>query len=193
MESALPSASESGLDEVDNSAIRVGVGAKAKKRKPKSKYTDEDRYKIAKDAKDHGPNRAAKYFQSKYPTIRKSTVKSFLKKYNEQVRIKKTLTQPLTERITNFTWGRSLMVGPVIDEKKVDILVTELYQQLQMFYSAEVKICSSEILKQHQCGDVVSSKDLDFGCELQQPEKWKSLKEQEKKEGSSIILKLLTV
>ena len=31
MESALPSASESDLDEVDNSAICVGVGAKAKK------------------------------------------------------------------------------------------------------------------------------------------------------------------
>ena len=37
---ALPSASESDLGEVDNSAITVGVGAKAKKRKPQSKYTD---------------------------------------------------------------------------------------------------------------------------------------------------------
>ena len=83
MESALPSASESGLGEVDNFAICVGVGAKAKKRKPQCKYTDEDRYKIAKYAKDHGPNQAARCFQSKYPTIRESTVRSFLKKYNE--------------------------------------------------------------------------------------------------------------
>ena len=52
MESALPSASESGLGEVGNSAICVGVGAKAEKGKPQSKYTDEDRYKIAKYAKD---------------------------------------------------------------------------------------------------------------------------------------------
>ena len=58
MESALPSASESGLGEVDNSAICVDVGAKVKKRKPQSQYTDEDRYKIAKYAKDHGPNQA---------------------------------------------------------------------------------------------------------------------------------------
>ena len=42
MESALPSASESGLGEVDNSAICVSVGAKAKKRKSQSKCTDED-------------------------------------------------------------------------------------------------------------------------------------------------------
>ena len=40
MESALPWASESGLGEVGNSAIYVGVGAKVKKRKPQSKYTD---------------------------------------------------------------------------------------------------------------------------------------------------------
>ena len=39
MESALPSVSESSLGEVDNSVISVGVGAKAEKRKPQSKYT----------------------------------------------------------------------------------------------------------------------------------------------------------
>ena len=121
--SALPSASESGLGEVDNSAICVGVGAKAEKGKPQSKYTDEDRYKIAKYAKDHGPNQAARCFQSKYPTIRESTVRSFLKKYNEQVRIEKTLNQPPAERITNLTRGRPLMVGPVIDEKVRKFLV----------------------------------------------------------------------
>ena len=75
-------------------SICVGVGAKAKKRKPQSKYTDEDRYKIAKHAKNHEPNQAARCFQSKYPTIRESTVRRFLKKYNEQVRIEKTLNQP---------------------------------------------------------------------------------------------------
>ena len=88
-------------------------GKKKKKRKPQSKYTDEDRYKIAKYAKDHGSNQAARCFQSKYPTIQESTVRSFLKKYNEQVRIEKTLNQPPAESITNL-W---LMVGPIIDEK----------------------------------------------------------------------------
>ena len=79
MESALPSASESGLGEVDNSAICIGVGAKGQNWKPQSKYTDEDRYKIAKFTEDHGPNQAARCFQSKYPTIRESTVRSFSK------------------------------------------------------------------------------------------------------------------
>ena len=100
MESVLPSASESGLGEVYNSAICVGVGAKAKIRKPQSKYTDEDRYKIAKYAKDHGTNQASRCFQSKYPTTREMRI--FLKKYNEQVRIEKTLNQPPAECITNL-------------------------------------------------------------------------------------------
>ena len=73
----------------------------------------------------------------------------------------------------------------------MDILVKGLDQQWQMFYSAEVKICSLKTLKQHQCGHLVSSKD--FGGELKQPEKWKSLKEQEKKQGSSIIFEFLTL
>ena len=44
-------------------------------------------------------------------------MRSFLKKYNEQVRIEKTLNQPPAERIINLTRGRPLMVGPVIDER----------------------------------------------------------------------------
>ena len=59
------------------------------------------------------------------------------------MRIEKTLNQPPAERITNLTWGRPLMLGPVIDEevrkflmalfKKVEILVTELHQQPKVF------------------------------------------------------------
>ena len=48
-------------------------------------------------------------------------------------------------------------------------------------------------LKQHQRGNVVSSKDLDSGGKLKQPEKGKSLKKQDKKQDSSIICKLLTL
>ena len=44
-------------------------------------------------------------------------MRSFLKKYNEQVRIEKTLNQPPAERITNLIRGRPLMVGSVVDEK----------------------------------------------------------------------------
>ena len=69
MELVFPSASESGVGQVDSFTICVGAGAKVKKRKTQSKYTDEDCYKIAKYAKDNGPNQAARCFQSKYPII----------------------------------------------------------------------------------------------------------------------------
>ena len=51
----------------------------------------------------------------------------------------------------------------------MDILVTEMHQQRQMFYSAEVKFFPLKLLKQHQCEIVVSYKDVDFGGESQQP------------------------
>ena len=79
MEPTLPSASESGLGEVDNFAICVSVGTIVKKRKPQSKHTGADCYKITKYAKSHGPNQAARCFQSKYTTIRESTGRRFLK------------------------------------------------------------------------------------------------------------------
>ena len=48
-------------------------------------------------------------------------MRSFLKKYNEQVRIQKTLNQSPVERITR---GRPLMVDPVTDEKVRKFLMT---------------------------------------------------------------------
>ena len=69
MESALSLPSESDLGEVDNSAICVGVGAKAKEIEPQSKYTDKDRYKIAKYANNHGPNQAARCFQTFFEKV----------------------------------------------------------------------------------------------------------------------------
>ena len=67
-------------------------------------------------------------------------MRSFFKRYNEKVRIEKTLNQTSAERITDLNRGRPLMVGPAIDEKvrmtlfqNVDILVTELHQNHKCF------------------------------------------------------------
>ena len=54
-----------------------------RKRIPQSKYSDEDRYTIAKYARDNGASQAAKFFKNKYPTINESTVRTFVKKYDE--------------------------------------------------------------------------------------------------------------
>ena len=82
------------------------------------------------------------YFKRKYPTIQEFTAKSFLKKYNGQVRLEKNLNQPPAECTTNLNRGWPLMVGPAIDDKvqwhylkALDMLVTELYQHPQMWKS----------------------------------------------------------
>ena len=95
------------------------------------------------------------------------------------------------------------MVDPVIDEKVWKFLMALFKKDGHISYgiastTANVllsrrKDLSLKNIETTPMWDVVSSKDLDFGRELQQPEKWKSLKEQEKKQGSSIIFELLTL
>ena len=60
-----------------------------RKRRPQSKYYDEDRYTIVKYAKDSGASQAAKFFKNKYPTISECTVRTFVKKYDENVKVAK--------------------------------------------------------------------------------------------------------
>ena len=121
-----------------------------KGKKPQNKYIDKGCYKIEKYAKGHGSNQVAKCFQSKYPTIWPSTSRHFLKKYYEQVRTEKNLNQWTALPITNLTWGRPLMVGPVIDEKVQKLLMALCKKGGHISYrtastntnvSAEVNIC----------------------------------------------------
>ena len=95
------------------------------------------------------------------------------------------------------------MIGLVIDGK-VQKFSTAFFRQgthisdriastivnVLLSTSADLSLKKS---KQHQFGDVVPFKYLDFQGELQQRKKWKSLKDQEKKQGSSIIFELLTL
>ena len=64
-----------------------------RKLKPQSKYSNEDRYTIAKYAKNNGTLQAAKFFKDKYPTINDSTVQTFVKKYDENVKAAKAYGQ----------------------------------------------------------------------------------------------------
>ena len=76
-------------------------------------------------------------------------MRSFLKKYNEQVRVEKILNQSPAERIT--TRGRPLMVGPVIDEKVQKFLMALFKKGGHISYgiastTADVLISRSEDL-----------------------------------------------
>ena len=74
------------LGELDNNSICQELSTSVgKKRKPQSTYSDEDRYIIAKCAKYHGISQAAKFFKNKYPKINESTVRTFVRKYEQKV------------------------------------------------------------------------------------------------------------
>ena len=88
-----------------------------RKRKPQSKYSDENRYTIEKYAKDNDASQAAKFFKNKYPTINESTVRTFVKKYDENVKVEKACGRSPDRKLKTLMRGRPLMVGPIIDEK----------------------------------------------------------------------------
>ena len=81
---------DTNLGEVDRAEICQELSKlTGRKWKLQNKYSDEDRYTIAKYAKDNGASQAAKFFKIKYPTINESTVRTFVKKYDEIVKVAK--------------------------------------------------------------------------------------------------------
>ena len=83
--------------------------------------------------------------------MRESTVRSCLKKYNEQVRIEKILNQTPAERIFNLIRSRTLAVGPVIDEKVPKFLMALFKKGGHISYgiastTANVLLCTNEDL-----------------------------------------------
>ena len=112
------SSHDTGLGEVDGVEICQELSKlTGRKWKPQSKYSDEDRYTIAKYAKKNGASQAAKFFKNKYPTINESTVQTFVKKYDENVKVAKACGQSPDRKLKTLMRGRPLMVGPIIDEK----------------------------------------------------------------------------
>ena len=81
-------------------------------------------YAIAKYAKQHGASKAAIYFNSKYPTISESTVRGFVAKFDENVKVAKACGQSPEKRHNTLVRGRPLMVGSTIDEKVRKFMVS---------------------------------------------------------------------
>ena len=123
------SSHDTGLPEIERAEIcQELLKLTGRKRKPQSKYSDEDRYTIAKYAKDNGASQAAKFFKIKYPTINESTVRTFVKKYDENVKVTKACGGSPDWKLKTLMRERSLMVGPIIDEKLRKFMVS-LYKK----------------------------------------------------------------
>ena len=115
---------DAGLGEVGRAEIcQESSKLIGRKRKPQSKYSDEDRYTIAKYAKDNGASQVAKFFKSKYPTINEYNVPTFVKKYDENVKVAKACGWSPDRKLKTLMRGRSLMVRPIINEKVKNFMV----------------------------------------------------------------------
>ena len=120
---------DAGLGEVDRAEIcQESSKLIGRKRKPQSKYSDEDRSKIAKYAKDNDASQATKFFKNKYSTINDSTMRTFVKKYGENVKVGKACGRSPDRKLKTLMRGRPLMVGPIIDEK-VRKFIVSLYKK----------------------------------------------------------------
>ena len=87
---------DTGLGEVDRAeTCQELLKLTGRKWKSQSKYGNEDRYMIAKFAKDNGASQAAKLFKNKYPTINESTVLTFVKKYDKNMKLQKLVVNHL--------------------------------------------------------------------------------------------------
>ena len=113
---------------LDTEAINDELQKCKRRSKPQSKYTEEDRYLIAKYAKNHGASSAANHFKKKYPTIRESTVRGLVKKYNDHIKFSLKAGVPVEKKLELLRRGRPLMVGPIIDEK-VKSFLTALFMK----------------------------------------------------------------
>ena len=116
-----PSSHDIGLWELDNNTICQELSKLAgKKPTSQSAYSDEDRYLVAKYAKELNTLNKSKYRLlnfSKYTAINESIVRAFVKRYDQNVKVAKAWGRSPDKKLNNLMQGRSLMVGPAIDEK----------------------------------------------------------------------------
>ena len=64
-----------------------------------------------------------------YPTINESTVRTFVKNYDKNVKVVKACGRSPDRNLKTLIRGRPLMVRPIIDEKVIKIMVS-LYKKV---------------------------------------------------------------
>ena len=113
----LPLSQETVIGVVDNNKICAQILKAGKRQKPESKYSDEDHFRIAQYAKEHGASRAATFFKSKYKA------KFLLKQKHSLTSSEKGQAQEtgLWKPGTTLIVGDSMLNG--VEERKMPIYV----------------------------------------------------------------------
>ena len=78
----LPTQAESGIGQVDSTAVKTNLEVKSSGRGKYKKFSDDERYVIGKYAGIHRPTAAITKSQNLHPNLKESTVRTFRDKYH---------------------------------------------------------------------------------------------------------------
>ena len=71
------------LGKIDRDAIDREIQTSTSKRKPYTKYSEDERFKIGKYASENWPIAAVRKFEKQFPNINESTARTFKRNMNQ--------------------------------------------------------------------------------------------------------------
>ena len=90
----------SNLGELDFQVVQDEIAQKKSKRKTSyQKYSEEDRFKIGKDASENGATAAVRKFKNSYPDMEESTARGFKSNYEEELKKAKRKSRAMTKAL----------------------------------------------------------------------------------------------
>ena len=121
--SKMASRQDTSMGELDFRAVQKQVqDASSGKRNQYVKYSDVDRFDIGKYANENGPAAAVRKFSSRFTALNESTVRTFRKKYREEVKKANMESRAVLNKLSMERRGRPLMLGDVLDKKIQDYI-----------------------------------------------------------------------
>ena len=99
------------LGEIDRDAIDREIQTSTSKRKPYTKYSADERFKIGKYASENGPIVAVRKFETQFPNMNESTARTFKKKDESELDDAKRRGRAKPTSIPLKPQGRPLLLG----------------------------------------------------------------------------------
>ena len=119
----MASRQDTSMGELDFRAVQKRVqDVCSGKRSQYVKYSDVNRFDIGKYANENGPAATVRKFSSKFTALNESTVRTFRKKYKEEVQRAEMESRAVSKGLSMERRGRPLMLGDVLDKKIQDYL-----------------------------------------------------------------------
>ena len=99
------------LGEIDRDGIDREIQTSTSKRKPYTKYSADERFKIGKYTSENGPIAVVRKFEKQFPNMNESTARTFRKKYESELDDAKRQGRAKPTSIPLKPQGRPLLLG----------------------------------------------------------------------------------